>query len=426
MTPRVTVFLFCKNRARTIRRSVESVLAQTYQDIEYIIQDGASTDGTLEVLREYDDPRISLRSEPDSGPAAAFWQTLRRCGGDYVCACLSDEELLPDAVAEAVAALESDRNVAAVTRDTYLTDIDGRVVDTVKGRPFHLLAYMANRFCPHFSAATFRRTSLELAGLQTRDWNLDCGEFELWCRLALVGAISYLPGVASKYGQHDRQLSRIPANVSRLVQGRLRAIADLAAETGLFEGRSDLLQACRIGTVLSFADDLKHLGARREAVAFCLTVADESSRLPEPRLAALAVDGYIRIARGRRMDGDERTALDILEVAWRLMPSEASLACEIAQAYAADGRIDLAFDMYEAAIRLAPELLDVHWERGVLLERRGQIDEALESWRASDLRRDARRHSLYLAAALKSPGSTNESLLVLQQEWASYHTPREP
>ena len=66
--PRVSVFMFCRNRVHTIRRSVESVLAQTYPNIEYIIQDGASTDGTLEVLQEYDDPAhqspIGIRRRP--------------------------------------------------------------------------------------------------------------------------------------------------------------------------------------------------------------------------------------------------------------------------------------------------------------------------------------------------------------------------
>jgi glycosyltransferase involved in cell wall biosynthesis len=81
ITPRVSVFLFCKDRAASIRRSVESVLAQSLRDFEYVIQDGASTDGTLEILREYDDPRIALVSEPDDGAADAFWPARRRTHG---------------------------------------------------------------------------------------------------------------------------------------------------------------------------------------------------------------------------------------------------------------------------------------------------------------------------------------------------------
>jgi len=414
--------MFCRNRADTIRRSVESVLAQRYHDFEYVIQDGASTDGTLQILQEYDDPRIRLRSEPDDGAAAAFWAALRRCRGDYVCACLSDEELLPDAIAEAVAALDAAPDAVALTRDAYLTDVDGRVLRIVHGQRFDLPAYMAGRSCPNFAAAMFRRESLDAVGLHTRDWDLDGGEFELWCRLALLGPILAVPHVAAKYAHHAAQLSRDPANVVRIARGRALAITSIASEAALFDGRPDLLRACRVGTALTFADHLAALGARREAIDVYLSVADAPGCLPEPQEAETSADVYIRVAQAQRLDGHERLALDILEVATRLMPVEVSVLFEIARAHAAANRIDGALAMYDTAIGLAPDFLEAHWERGVLLERRGQIDEALEAWRRSDLSRDASRHSLWLQTALKSPGATNQSLLGPQLEWARHHT----
>ena len=422
--PRVSVFMFCRNRVGTIRRSLRSVLAQTYPNIEYIIQDGASTDGTLEAIRECDDPRIRLRSEPDDGPEDAFWKAIRRCEGDYVCACLSDEELMPGAIAEGVALLEADPRLVAVTRDADLTDVDGRVLRRVGSQPFELFAYMANRFCPQFSAAMFRRPALVAAGLTTRDWDLDCGEFELWCRLALLGPIAYVPTIAVKYAHHDDQLSRAPANVARLAKGRARVITRIAEETGLFAERPDMLRACRVGTAVSLANHLANLGARAAAADLLLSLADEAGGLDAPGGRPSSVEDYLRIARGLRVDGDERRALDVLDVTRRLMPVEPAVAFEIAQAHAAAQQIDLALEMYAAALALAPDFLEAHWERGVLLERRGQIDEALDAWRSSDLSRDARRHSLSLAAALKSPRSTNQSLLDTQLEWARHHVSR--
>ena len=98
--PLVSIISFCKDRHSTIRRSIESVLNQSYQNLEFVIQDGASTDGTLEVLREYAerDKRIKLVSEADTGADEAFWKVLHRCKGEIMGTCLSDEELLPDAV----------------------------------------------------------------------------------------------------------------------------------------------------------------------------------------------------------------------------------------------------------------------------------------------------------------------------------------
>ena len=82
----------------------ESVLNQTYRNLEFVVQDGASTDGTFELLQDYAkrDPRIKIVSEKDSGPAEAYWKVLQRCKGDYIATCLSDEELVLDALERAV------------------------------------------------------------------------------------------------------------------------------------------------------------------------------------------------------------------------------------------------------------------------------------------------------------------------------------
>jgi tetratricopeptide (TPR) repeat protein len=181
--------------------------------------------------------------------------------------------------------------------------------------------------------------------------------------------------------------------------------------------------ADRVGTALRSARHLLSLGARQEAVTLFLSVADESRRLPQIRPDTPAEE-YVRIARAERFDGQRDLALGILEAACRLTRVEASLLFEIAETNAAAGHIDRALEMYAAAVRQAPDFLEAHWARGVLFESRGQIDEALDAWRRSDLSRNARRHSLYVAAALKSPRSTNESLLLDQQDWARHHAPR--
>jgi tetratricopeptide (TPR) repeat protein len=143
--------------------------------------------------------------------------------------------------------------------------------------------------------------------------------------------------------------------------------------------------------------------------------------LPEPR-AQTPAEEYVRLARLHRLDGREELALAILETASRLIPVDAPVFYELAQAHAAAGGVTRALAMYDEAIAIDPGFLDAHWHRGLLLERRGQIDEALEAWRRSDVTRDAYRHSIYLATALKSMHSTNESLLADHREWARHHT----
>ena len=64
---KVSIITSCFNRVATIRGAIESVLAQDYNNIEFIVVDGASTDGSLEIIREYEDCISTIISEPDHG-----------------------------------------------------------------------------------------------------------------------------------------------------------------------------------------------------------------------------------------------------------------------------------------------------------------------------------------------------------------------
>ena len=262
--PSISIFLFCKNRVKTIRRSVESVLNQDFQDFEYIVQDGASTDGTLELLKEYGD-RIDLVSEDDSGPADAFWRALKRCNGDYIGSCLSDEEIVPDAIRVAFNSFQEYPDTGAITRDAYLTDFDGVTIGNAMGSDFDLIDYLSCKSCPHFSATFFKRETLGKIGLGGRIWNQDCGEFELWCRLALNSPIHYVPGFASKYALHKDQLSNTSTNIDKIIESRIALINQLFKDEPYLVDQLDKKQGCIVGTLENFSNHLRHVGALDKA-----------------------------------------------------------------------------------------------------------------------------------------------------------------
>jgi len=86
-----SVITTCYNRVGTIRETIESVLAQDYCDVEYILVDGASTDGTLDVIREYEDRIDKIVSEKDSGMYEAINKGIRLATGDVICLLHSDD-----------------------------------------------------------------------------------------------------------------------------------------------------------------------------------------------------------------------------------------------------------------------------------------------------------------------------------------------
>ena len=97
----VTVITPCFNSEKTIRKTIESVLNQTYHNIEYLIIDGASTDKTVEIAKSYEQAfggRMKIYSEPDKGIYDAMNKGIRLAGGELVGIVNSDDYYETDAV----------------------------------------------------------------------------------------------------------------------------------------------------------------------------------------------------------------------------------------------------------------------------------------------------------------------------------------
>lgn len=105
-SPLVSVITPVLNSAASLEKTIESVLGQTYQPIEYVVMDGVSTDGTIDVAHRYGD-RLTLISGPDRGQSNAVNKGWQRAKGDILAFLNADDQYLPDTVAQAVAYLNA-------------------------------------------------------------------------------------------------------------------------------------------------------------------------------------------------------------------------------------------------------------------------------------------------------------------------------
>ncbi len=96
-----TIITVCYNSSKTIAKTFDSVLSQSFKEYEHIVIDGASTDGTLDIIKEYE-PRYSGRmkyiSEKDNGIYDAMNKGVKLAKGDYVCFMNSDDFLEPESL----------------------------------------------------------------------------------------------------------------------------------------------------------------------------------------------------------------------------------------------------------------------------------------------------------------------------------------
>lgn len=95
---KVSIITSCYNREATVSGAIESVLAQDYPDVEYIVVDGASRDGSMEVVRKYQDKIARVISEPDHGMYEAINKGIRMATGDVIGLVHSDDFLYDEHV----------------------------------------------------------------------------------------------------------------------------------------------------------------------------------------------------------------------------------------------------------------------------------------------------------------------------------------
>ena len=119
---KITVVTVCYNSVATIRDTLESVASQSYKNIEHIIVDGGSTDGTLAVIREWKRHPVRLVSERDNGIYDAMNKGITLATGDIIGILNSDDAYYDSHVLENVSAVMSDASIDACYADLIYVD----------------------------------------------------------------------------------------------------------------------------------------------------------------------------------------------------------------------------------------------------------------------------------------------------------------
>ena len=196
--PRVSIITPSYNQGRFIEETIRSVLLQGYPDLEYIIIDGSSTDGSVDIIRKYEKWLAYWVSERDQGQSDAINKGFARATGEVLAWLNSDDVYLPGAVQEAASALGAHPTAALVYGQCDQCDATGTVLLRL-GKPFDLdyvLLEMQN-VIPQPSAFIRRRAAHQAGPLNTELYYVM--DWDYWLRLAVLGDIQFVDSVWSKY-----------------------------------------------------------------------------------------------------------------------------------------------------------------------------------------------------------------------------------
>jgi glycosyltransferase involved in cell wall biosynthesis len=160
--PHISVITACFNAADFIEQTIQSVLSQTYPLVEYIIIDGGSTDGTVEVIKKYASRLAYWHSRPDRGLAHAFNLGLTQAHGDWVLYLNADDFLLESTVIEQMIPYLSQYNDADVVFGNMVSltreqDTKPVLLCKIGGHPWSWQEFRKGNMIPHQAAFTHRQ-----------------------------------------------------------------------------------------------------------------------------------------------------------------------------------------------------------------------------------------------------------------------------
>jgi glycosyltransferase involved in cell wall biosynthesis len=199
--PLVTVVTPSFNQAQFLEATMRSVLEQEYPRVEYIVMDGGSTDGSIEVIRKYESRLAYWHSGPDRGQSDAINQGWRRAQGEILAYLNSDDTLRTDAIRLSVQALESAPGAGLAYGACGWMDADGKTLGVMGGKPFRLSELILQNRLPQ-PTVFLRRSALNRVGMldESLHYMMD---YDLWLRVALEFPTALVPKVIADFRLHQ-------------------------------------------------------------------------------------------------------------------------------------------------------------------------------------------------------------------------------
>jgi glycosyltransferase involved in cell wall biosynthesis len=188
------------NAARFLPSALDSV-ARLEIPHEHIVIDGASTDGTVDVLAARSDPSLSWSSEPDRGQTHAVNKGFARTRGEFVCWLNGDDEYISQAVDRAAAHLREHDDVGAVFGGMHVIDESGTVRRRYQPGHYSWRRYLFLGDYIPTPSIIFRRGLLEQVGPLNEEY-ADAADYDFYLRLFHVAQVDRMPEALIRFRYH--------------------------------------------------------------------------------------------------------------------------------------------------------------------------------------------------------------------------------
>jgi glycosyltransferase involved in cell wall biosynthesis len=211
--PLVTLVTPTFNQINYVAETLNSVLAQTDPNVEYIVVNDGSTDGTQGILNHYKE-RCTVIHQSNSGQAQTLNRAWAGAKGEIIGYLSSDDLLNPEAITKSVQALLTTPGSVACYCDFQLIDSNGHPGDIVCKGEFSDRILVEDLVCQPGPGAFFYKEAFMKAGM----WNPtlhQLPDFDFWLRLSRLGTFVRIPEVLAYYRVHTESASYRPVSIER-------------------------------------------------------------------------------------------------------------------------------------------------------------------------------------------------------------------
>mgnify|MGYP001229792368 CR=1 FL=1 len=231
--PLVSIVTPSYNQAHFLEETIQSVLEQDYPNIEYIIIDGGSTDGSVNLIRKYEHRLAYWVSEPDKGQSQAINKGFARSHGQILAWLNSDDLYLPGALRHAVWTLQRSEASGVVSGACGVISADGHRIGVYRAptRPPSVRSLLLNGNCIAQPSTFFRRSDFERVG--GLDENLHYPmDLHLWLRLLSFTTLTPVPRMLAAFRLHPLSKTMAQENATAWLRDELYVVNDYLGGIG--------------------------------------------------------------------------------------------------------------------------------------------------------------------------------------------------
>lgn len=230
--PKVSIVTSTYKHEKYLRQAIDSVLSQDYPNIEYIVINDGSPDGTEDILRSYGN-QFHWETQKNMGEIPTLNRAFAMASGELIGKLSSDDYLYPTSVSEVVRQFVETPELIVVYTDFDLVNENGSLIKTIVKPDFDAVQAVREHLCLPGTGALFRKEIFEKLGGFYTGFRI-VSDMDFWWRASLYGKMSRVPKSLSAFRQHETSQSnqggtRMAEETVQCVQ-RFYSMPDLPAK----------------------------------------------------------------------------------------------------------------------------------------------------------------------------------------------------